>query len=851
MKTTLGSVLAAPALSGALVLIVKVTLLIAAGAAIAMLLRRRSAAARHFVWALTLAGTLAVALLTPIAPRLPVRILKAPVTSPDLAVARGAGGDIAATVADPATAVPAPSSAGHVASRNAGRAASHHETAVAPLHAPAASTANPIERHAALISPWTLGAWSAALWLGGALAVLLWCGLGRLGLARLARRALPIEGEAWRALLEAARVQTGVRRSLRLGRATAVGAPVTWGWSRPVILFPIDVESWPLERRRVALLHELAHVARNDYVTQLIASAACALYWFMPPVWLAARRLRVESEHACDDRVLSGGTPAGEYASHLLAVARGARDLRLGGAVAVSMARRSYLEGRLLAVLDETRVRHMLSRGAAAAALAALMLALVPLAGLEPAAATAPTASSTPTATTAPTSSATPAVATAPTAAVPTTSSTPEIATTAPAALSAVVAAATVRTFMDDRHAPKAASFERQGGTIERDLPATPGEQLHLDLLTGAEVEVQGWDEPRVTVRGRLASNDTRDTHVTIERTSGGVRVRAIYDGHQRSYSSSHEFVIRVPRRYDVYLQSAGGGVKIVNVDGNFRGVTGGGPLVLQHVKGQAHLSTGGGDIEVSDSDLGGSVNTGGGMVKISRVSGGLRGNSGSGPVIYADRAGASDRSDFSGRSDPSEPTGDLTNLRSDESDDHVAIARGDTRGMLHIDKAGGDVDLDEAPDGARITTGGGDIHLGRAGGNVSARTGGGDIDIGPVAGSVHAGTGAGTVHVRLTDAGGKAQEVGITSGTGKVIVELPANFDGRFEVETAYTKSLGRATRIASPWALERESTTMWDGKEGTPRRYVRARGTVGQGRGMINIHTVNGDIELRKAGE
>ena len=795
MKPTLGSVLAAPALSAALVLIVKVILLIAAGAVLTTLLRRRSAAARHFVWALTLAGTLAVALLTPIAPRLPVRILRPLVARSDLALAprASASAGAAATVVGGATAVPAAPSAGRAAPPSAGRATSRSAGGVAQRRetaAPSASITSPIERRAAAISAGTLGAWIAALWLGGAFAMLLWGGLGRLGLARLARGAMPIEGEPWRALLETARVQTGVRKSLRLGRAAAVGGPVTWGWSRPVILFPSDVDSWPLERRRVALLHELAHVARNDYVVQLIASAACALYWFLPPVWLAARRLRVESEHACDDRVLTGGTPAGEYASHLLAVARGARDLRLGGAVAVSMARRSYLEGRLLAVLDETRMRDVLSRGAVAGALAALMLALVPLAGLEP-------------------------------------------------ALTAATAA------------PKAASFERQGGAIERDLPATPGEQLHLDLLTGAEVDVQGWDEPRVTVRGRLASNDTRDTHVTIERVGGGIRVRAIYDGHQRSYSSSHEFVIRVPRRYDVYLQSAGGGVKIVNVEGTFRGVTGGGPLVLQHVKGQAHLSTGGGDIEVSDSDLGGSVNTGGGMVKISRVSGGLRGNSGSGPVIYADRAGASDRSDFSDRSDPSEPTGDLINLRSDESDDHAAIARGDTRGMLHIGKAGGDVDLDEAPDGARITTGGGDIHLGHGGGNVSARTGGGDIDIGPVAGSVHAGTGAGTVHVRLADAGGKAQEVGITSGTGKVIVELPANFDGRFEVETAYTKSFGRATRIASPWALERESTTMWDGREGTPRRYVRARGTVGQGRGMINIHTVNGDIELRKAGE
>jgi hypothetical protein len=79
------------------------------------------------------------------------------------------------------------------------------------------------------------------------------------------------------------------------------------------------------------------------------------------------------------------------------------------------------------------------------------------------------------------------------------------------------------------------------------------------------------------------------------------------------------------------------------------------------------------------------------------------------------------------------------------------------------------------------------------------------------------------------------------------MIVELPADFDGTFELETAYTEKHG-ATRIESAWDLEREETTQWDGREGTPRRYVRARGTVGSGRGHVRIKTVNGDIEVRR---
>ena len=87
-----------------------------------------------------------------------------------------------------------------------------------------------------------------------------------------------------------------------------------------------------------------------------------------------------------------------------------------------------------------------------------------------------------------------------------------------------------------------------------------------------------------------------------------------------------------------------------------------------------------------------------------------------------------------------------------------------------------------------------------------------------------------------------------IWSGTGKVIVELPDDLNARFDVETAYTGSFRRPTRITSDWPLERDAVTGWDDSEGTARRHVRARGVAGDGDGVIHIKTVNGDIELRR---
>src|SRR4030095_10490212 len=195
---------------------------------------------------------------------------------------------------------------------------------------------------------------------------------------RIVRRTTAVSNREWTSLLNDCAARIGVGRAVSLRRSLTQVMPVTAGTLVPSILIPADADGWDEDRRRAVLLHELAHIARQDCLTQMLAALACAAYWFHPGVWYVARRLRIEREVACDDRVLAAGTHAPDYASHLLELAYSWSGRR-APALIVGMASSDKLEGRMRAVLDPVRNRTAPSRRmwlAGAALSAALLLPL-------------------------------------------------------------------------------------------------------------------------------------------------------------------------------------------------------------------------------------------------------------------------------------------------------------------------------------------------------------------------------------------------------------------------------------------------------------------------------------------
>ena len=235
----------------------------------------------------------------------------------------------------------------------------------------------------ALVLPSWAG-WILAVWSVGAALVMALLGLGLLRVWAIARRARPIADGDLVGMSEEIARDLKIDRRIRLLESPGSITPMTWGVRNPVVLMPREAASWSLTRRRDVLLHEFAHIKRNDYVTQLLARYACAAYWFNPFVWMAARQLRLERERACDDTVLNAGSRPSDYANHLLQIARSLKASQSTAFATVAMARPSQLTGRLLDVLDESRSRGAVSGSASAITWLGAAALVLPLASLHP-----------------------------------------------------------------------------------------------------------------------------------------------------------------------------------------------------------------------------------------------------------------------------------------------------------------------------------------------------------------------------------------------------------------------------------------------------------------------------------
>lgn len=127
----------------------------------------------------------------------------------------------------------------------------------------------------------------------------------------------------WRLFIKQMSARMGIKKQVHIYISELVKSPITVGFIKPLILLPVAcVNNLSAEQTEAILLHELAHIKRNDYLINLLLTIIESLLFFNPFVGLISKQIKRERENSCDDWVLQFQYNAATYALALLNVAK-------------------------------------------------------------------------------------------------------------------------------------------------------------------------------------------------------------------------------------------------------------------------------------------------------------------------------------------------------------------------------------------------------------------------------------------------------------------------------------------------------------------------------------------------
>lgn len=188
------------------------------------------------------------------------------------------------------------------------------------------------------------------LWLAGVLFVGFRILAGLYAIRKIVKNSIHINNNC----LQEAKKALKINQTIKVVVSSDVTMPNTIGLLRPKIIVPEQCFSWPVERWRAVLFHEMYHIKRHDSFLNLLIQIICALHWYNPLIWIIESHFREEREASCDQFVMKSGIKPYRYAMHLLEIIRGESGFRNVNRVAVNFDGMSKTEKRIRRILGFT-----------------------------------------------------------------------------------------------------------------------------------------------------------------------------------------------------------------------------------------------------------------------------------------------------------------------------------------------------------------------------------------------------------------------------------------------------------------------------------------------------------------
>lgn len=198
---------------------------------------------------------------------------------------------------------------------------------------------------------------------------------------RLSKSGMLLADAGWEEKMTALGKRLGMMRPVRLLESALVRAPVAIGWLKPVILLPIGlVNRLSLAEVEAILAHEMAHIARRDWVFNLFQAFIETLYYYHPAVWWLSQVIRNERENCCDDDALAATGNRIAFAKALVQVQEMAKSTPVLALGLHGSGRPLLLLERVRRILNQPQQKSQIMEKFTATA---ILLALLTLVGIR------------------------------------------------------------------------------------------------------------------------------------------------------------------------------------------------------------------------------------------------------------------------------------------------------------------------------------------------------------------------------------------------------------------------------------------------------------------------------------
>lgn len=267
----------------------------------------------------------------------------------------------------------------------------------------------------------------------------------------------------------------------------------------------------------------------------------------------------------------------------------------------------------------------------------------------------------------------------------------------------------------------------------ERTFNVTEGQFVKLETDAG-DVKVNTWDNDQVLVKisGNRKAEDKFEFN--FDQTSEGIYITAEREGSSWfNWWSGVDliFEIKVPRKFEAFIYTAGGDIGLIDLTGNADLKTSGGDIDVYTCKGDYTLKTSGGDIDVQHVEGELYMSTSGGDIFTKKVTGNAEAKTSGGDIsmevsngrVYASTSGGDIGVKLAGQNKGV--------ILKTSGGDILLFVENDFTADLYLKTSGGDVDVD-MPNTRTISVSSSKFEgqLNGGGAKVECRTTGGDIRV-------------------------------------------------------------------------------------------------------------------------